>query len=190
MSSVRDATSFQLPGGQVYLRVLQPGDLHRLHRWHNDASLYEHLTGAFRPVALADEQAWLDRARRPSDTARNFAVCVARDDRHVGVGYLREIDRAASTADLHCFIGDAAERGKGYGRGTVEALMGYARAVLELDRLRLEVLAENEVAIALYRSCGFKVEAGSARTVGKRDRPVEIVVMRAELRGLEALARG
>jgi RimJ/RimL family protein N-acetyltransferase len=47
-------------------------------------------------------------------------------------------------------------RGTGYGRMTIQALRGLKE--LDVDRARLRVYAENQPAIGLYESLGFKVE--------------------------------
>ena len=56
------------------------------------------------------------------------------------------------------FIGDPAGRGRGYGMEAVRLLVEFAFAELNLDRLDLEVLADNWPAICAYQKAGFKPE--------------------------------
>ncbi|MCC5310582.1 GNAT family N-acetyltransferase, partial [Staphylococcus aureus] len=45
---------------------------------------------------------------------------------------------------------------QGHGRAACEALFSYARQTLNLRKITLEVLADNERAIQLYQKLGFR----------------------------------
>lgn len=73
----------------------------------------------------------------------------------VGVG-VDESDE--QTAWIHHFLIDERSQGRGYGRGAMRAIGAWLRAEHPtVSLVGLNVLAENEVAFALYASLGFEV---------------------------------
>jgi len=161
----------------VFLRALEMADLDRTLRWHNDPVLYETLGGAFRPVSRAVEREWLRRKRAPTAQEINLAVCAAKGRRHVGNIYLRNLDWVARYGELHLFIGDRSDRGKGYGRSAVRQMADLAFRTLGLRRLYLRVLADNAAAIKTYEKCGFVVEGRLRRHAFKGGRFKDMLVM-------------
>jgi RimJ/RimL family protein N-acetyltransferase len=142
----------------VYLRPLEPGDLERIHAWHNSEELYRSLIGQYRPCSLDTVREWLAQRCKPNERERSFAICRSSDSLHIGNIYLKDIDRSIGGAELHIFIGDPDQRGHGFGTAAVELLAHYAADELHLQRLYLQVLKENLAAIRVYQSCGFSVE--------------------------------
>ena len=61
--------------------------------------------------------------------------------------YFREIDWVHRRAELHLFVGDDSERGKGYGSNALRLAVGYAVSTLGIHRVWLQVLSENHGAI-------------------------------------------
>lgn len=93
------------------------------------------------------EASWLDELR---GTDRRVLV-----DR--GDGELRgaaTFQLVAGTADLHRVVVAPAHRGRGIGRGLVEAGIAWA-AERRAHRVLLEVEHDNAAALALYRGLGF-----------------------------------
>ena len=177
----------------VYLRPLEAGDAPKLHRWHNDPDLYRSLLGEPNYPELEAVERWIaSKGGAPSDQL-NLAVCVSADDRYIGNAYLRDIDRHAGHAELHLFIGDRAERSRGYGAAAVRQLLARAFGDLGLRRVFLHVLADNAAAIRVYEKCGFEVEGRLRRHTRKGGELKDVLVMgalAATERGTNALARG
>ncbi len=142
----------------VYLRSLESGDLDRIHKWHNDAALYESLTGTFRYVSYTTVAEWLRNKQAYSMEQANLAICLTNSSEHIGNIYLRDIDWIARHGELAIFIGESGQRCKGYGRAAVRVLIKHAFQDMGLRRLYLFVLADNSRAIRTYESCGFVVE--------------------------------
>lgn len=142
----------------VFLRALDDSDLDRMHRWHNDPSLYETLVGTFRFVSRAAESEWLRQRANYTAQEVNLAICVRETGEHVGGICLRKIDWVARNASLNVFIGEKTHRGKGYGGSSIRQLLRHAFLDLGLNRIYLQVLASNTTAIHLYENCGFARE--------------------------------
>ena len=142
----------------VFLRALDEGDLDRTLRWHNDPALYSTMGEAFRFVSKTAEAEWLGRKSRYAPNEVNLAICLRGEAEHIGNAYLREIDWVSRKAILHIFIGSKKQRGKGYGKQAVQQLLQHAFLDLNLNRVELEVLADNAPAIRIYEQSGFVAE--------------------------------
>jgi RimJ/RimL family protein N-acetyltransferase len=161
----------------IYLRALEASDLERCHTWHNDRNLYDMLVGPFRFVSKQAEQAWLDRRTAFSSNEVNLAICLKKSDEHIGNIYLREIDWISRCARLEIFIGDREERSKGYGQSAIRQLLTCAFRDLGLNRIYLQVLADNCAAINVYEKCGFSIEGRLKNHVFKQGGWKDLIVM-------------
>jgi len=161
----------------IFLRALEHGDLDRIHLWHNDRALYETLAGTFRYVSRVVEEDWLRSAQTSSPYQINLAICLVSTAQHIGNIYLRDIDWVARRAELHIFIGDPQQRGKGNGRAAVRLLLDYAFRDLGLHRIYLFVLADNQPAIRAYIACGLRQEGVLRNHAYKAGRFVDVIVM-------------
>lgn len=165
------------PAGLVALRPLEPSDLERTLKWHNDPKLYENLEGTFRPVSRQAEAEWLQRVSGWAADALNWAICVTENGQHIGNIYLKNIDWVSRHGELHIFLGEEAQRGKGYGAAAVRLLVGYATGQLGLRRIHLQVLSDNIRAIRVYEKCGFVKEGLLKEHVFKQGAFKDLVLM-------------
>jgi RimJ/RimL family protein N-acetyltransferase len=164
-----------IEGDRVRLRALRPEDYPRLTEFKNDVE-FELLGGGDppRPRTLAIVTEFFDeRARDKSGV--NFAIEV--DGVFIGDCGLFHLDRLAGTAELGIGIGDRDYLGKGYGRETVTLLAGYGFRLLNLRKIWLETLANNERAIRSYRAVGFVEEGRQREHVWSDGRYVDLVLM-------------
>jgi RimJ/RimL family protein N-acetyltransferase len=136
----------------VTIRPLEESDARTSVAWRNDPSLWT-LTRSRpdREILLADEQAWIKRVIADS-SSRRFAIVA--DGVYVGNVYLTDVDDR--TAEYHIFIGNRKYHGRGVARRASEEILRYAREILRLDAVRLEVHRQNHPAVSLYRSLGFE----------------------------------
>jgi RimJ/RimL family protein N-acetyltransferase len=162
---------------KVELRALEPADIKRTLRWHNDPALYETLGNTFQHVSRRTEEEWLRCKSVLSSSELNLAICLARGGRHIGNLYLRDVDWVARRGEIHLFIGDPRDRGRGYGADALRQMITHAFGTLGLARLFLFVRADNRPAVRLYRRCGFEVEGRLRRHIFKRGRFKDVLVM-------------
>jgi RimJ/RimL family protein N-acetyltransferase len=150
-----------LRGERVVLRPLQAEDLDRLvelledldvaHRVSNDPPL---------PWSRARWEAELEKwTTEEDDTRARFAIEV--DGELVGDCELWGIDHYRGLCNLGIALGRA-HWGQGLGQDAVRTLVGYAFRFLNMRRVSLEVLADDERAVGAYRKVGF-VEEGRLR---------------------------
>jgi RimJ/RimL family protein N-acetyltransferase len=162
---------------QVFLRSLEEADLERTHLWHNDPELYSSLINPFRFVSKTAELEWLRRKAGYSGSEVNCAICLRTNGEHIGNISLAEIDWVSRKAELGIFIGSSAHHGKGYGKEAVRQLLSYAFFDLNLNRVSLEVLADNAAAIKSYEKCGFTVEGRLKGHVFKKGAYKDVLLM-------------
>lgn len=182
----------------VRLRPLALDDLDRIHAWHNDASLYETLTGTCRHPGRDVVRRWLEERIAATD-AMSFAIGLvpgtpasdhvacsdgittdSADERHIGNLYLGSIGETSTgtrEAEFEMFLGSSQDRGRGIGRRAAALALTFAFETLELDAIVLHVLADNEPAIRVYRACGF-VEVGDLHATTDDAGKAKVVTMR------------
>lgn len=191
MSPPTDPRRQSVRGELVYLRPLEPGDAETVHRWYEDGD-FRRLMGDL-PLSLAARRAGYARSAEDFDPTTTdvfrFIICRLEDGLPIGRTDLFAIDRTNGSAAFGIGIGDRTARGHGYGSDAVNALVDFAFGELRLERVWLSTDAENRVAQATYRRCGFVEEARRRRAFMDRGRSIDEVRM-SLLRGeWEALPR-
>lgn len=87
-----------------------------------------------------------------SDDERHWIV-VAENDQAVGYVILMHVQDADDNLHLKRIV--IAEKGRGYGRATLEAVLAIAFGDLQAHRVWLDVMTHNRRARHLYESVGF-----------------------------------
>jgi RimJ/RimL family protein N-acetyltransferase len=146
-----------LQGDRVVLRAIEREDVPAL------ADLWRDLETATRrsnypplPRNRAEAEARFDRdAKDPPHDEAWFAVEAGGNV--IGQCGLHHIDHYAG----HCGLGIALRRdrwGQGYGQDAVRTLVHYAFRDLNLRKVWLECMADDERAVGAYRKAGFEEE--------------------------------
>ncbi len=146
-------------GRLVYLRPGERTDIPIFVRWLTDARTTEYL--ALRsPIGHAMEERWFDGMLDQHGRDRwFFVICRLGDDRAVGSIDLHAIDLQNGSAGLGILIGDPADTSQGYGSDAIAALLDFGFGELRLERIWLDVYADNGRARHVYERLGFVHEA-------------------------------
>lgn len=164
---------YALEGG-YRLRKPELTDIDALHRFKNDPSVAALLTGTSTGWSRPDLQRWVEAHCTASDEA--LWVIADSEDRaigHVGLYKIHLVHRSAEFA----IVLDRSTWGKGIGVRATRAMVDYGFDELNLERIELQVLADNERAIAVYRKFGFREEGLLRRAVFKGGRFHDVLVM-------------
>lgn len=195
--------------GVVTLSPFERGDLPTVLAWVNDFELCRAIDRVL-PVTQLEHEKWYEALILRPD-AVTFAIrqtrarAAARDPIRaraaargqvrarpvargpagaglLGLCGLKDMHRRHRRAELWIYIGDAARRGQGLGRRSVQLLARYGFDQLNLHRIYLYVPAYNEAAQRTYQACGFH-EEGRDRDAIYIDGQYQDVVRMGLLRG-------
>jgi diamine N-acetyltransferase len=124
-------------------------------RWLNDFGTLRTLFIPPRPLTMEEETAWYEGAATDS-AAAHFTVYETASWRPIGNSQWRGIDFRNRTAEMAIFIGDAADRGKGYGTEATRLMLDYAFTALGLHSAMLTSYAFNLAGQRAYEKAGFR----------------------------------
>ncbi len=160
-----------IAGRVIVLRPVEDADVPLIHRWMNDPDVWRGMDYE-RPFSLADVREDVARSR---EEGQPFTIVAGdRPIGRIGLNRFRTRDRIAS---MYLYIGEPDCWGKGFGRDAAAALLGYAFDRLDLARVELWALGDNEAAAATYRACGFVEDARLPERSFKDGAWVDRVVM-------------
>lgn len=150
-------------GESVALGPLHRGVLPLLERWENNLRSVELGGGDPGPVS-ADMIAagWEPLLRGERADWLGFAIYALPDLRLIGHANLRDFNNTHGTAEFGITLGDAGERGKGYGTEAARLLLDFAFRRLNVWNVWLDTAAYNYPAIRAYEKAGFR-EIGRRR---------------------------
>lgn len=163
-----------LPGDTIYLTRFDNANAEQARLWLNDPAVNEWLLSGQLPVSEAAEAAFyaLTESEWNAGTAYRLEIHVAEDDRFIGICGLDSVDRIHRHAEVGIFIGSIEDQNRGFGRDAIVTLLRFGFDRIGLHRIAIMANAENERAVHLYGSIGFK-EVGRER---------EVVFMRGRFR--------
>jgi RimJ/RimL family protein N-acetyltransferase len=150
-----------LRGDRVLLRPIEKADLPRLWELLGDFEVQVLASsGPVLPTSLAEFEVFLDeRARDQHGDWAPFAIEVHGEV--IGQCDLHKIDHFSQICELGIMVGREYWR-KGFGQDACRTLLDYAFEHLNMNRVGLFVLADDQRAVGAYRKAGF-VEEGRLR---------------------------
>lgn len=152
-----------LRGEKIVLGPIMPADFQALFRWGDDIEAAR-LNEPYRPaVWRSQEELWFQVGRDPSRVF--FSIRRAETNAIVGYVQITAIDPVHRSATMGLRIGEAADRGQGYGREALSLAITYCWNHLNLSRIGLAVFATNDGAQRLYTSFGFQTEGRLRRAL-------------------------
>lgn len=159
---------------KVYLRPITAADTAKVVNWRNKDFVRKNFIYQ-EPFTEEGHRAWL-REQVETGHVAQFIICVGdadgsgnarlqsadameieRDDREIGSVYLRDIDREAGTAEYGVFIGEEDALGRGYGTVAAKLALAYGFTTLQLQKIFLRLLENNEGARRSYVKAGFRM---------------------------------
>lgn len=161
------------------LRRPEPSDAESLYILKNDPEINSRLGAFSTGMSRADIGDWIERHRHRT----NEVLFVVEDSASEVVGHvgLYDIDFRSRRAEFGIMLGARRSWGQGIGTRCTSFMLDYAFDRLNLDRVHLQVLADNVRARRLYERLGF-IEEGRLRSHEFRDGKVLDVILMGILR--------
>lgn len=142
-----------LDGQRVLLRPWCDDDLDFFGCLRNDIETQLMLLAEPKPSPPSKVRRWLEERSACADGAF-FAVASKAEGRAVGFIEIRQIRTRDAWGQLGLCV-DPSLRGQGIGAEALELIEAYARRVLMLRKIVLEVAGSNVGALRLYTKCGY-----------------------------------
>jgi len=124
-------------------------------QWLNDPEVAWNVYGEFEPRQLEGVRAWLEGFRTDPAT-RLWLISRVDEARPIGLVALSEIDDATRSAEFRTLIGEARDRGQGFGQESSEVVLRQGFEDLGLHEIHLVVYGYNAAGIRLYERLGFR----------------------------------
>ena len=140
----------------LYLRELAETDLDRTWEWLHRPDIYTKI-GVQVPFSKEQQKQWFARLKE-DNTKMVFAVCLLKNDAHIGNVSLDMIDLRHKNARLSIFIADNDTRGKGLGTEALFLLEEYAFKKLNLHKIWCKTDANDLKVLEFYKKLGFEQE--------------------------------
>ncbi len=170
------ATCSPYEGALVRLRAREPEDEQEVFRWMSDPDVvlwnlvrYPRSRAAVRDRIAAGADIGYAHAR--------FAVETIAEKTLIGDMAIHVEEPESRCGWLAITLGNPEFRNKGYGTDAVRTLCRFGFQMMNLQRLELEVLAENERAVRAYEKVGFLHEGRRRRAVYTHGRYLDLIVM-------------
>ncbi|HVX29328.1 MAG TPA: GNAT family protein [Nitrolancea sp.] len=155
------APHFTIVGERVALGPLRSDLIEEHLRWGNDWATYRFLDHIHGPATREHVVNWLREATSGA-LPYEFLIYERESRQAIGSTGLRDVDVRHGTAEFTIGIGEAEQRGKGFGTEATRLMLDYAFNALGLHNVMLRVMAFNPTAIHVYHTVGFR-EIGRRR---------------------------
>jgi RimJ/RimL family protein N-acetyltransferase len=164
-----------LKSERIALAPLRPDDVPALLAWINDREQVL-FNAPYRPVPEGQHRAWFESIQQRPDVVI-FGIRLLETDQLIGSCQLHSIQPVHRHAELQIRLGEAAQRGRGYGTEATRLLLAFAFKDLNLRRVFLHVFSTNLPALRMYTKVGFRQEGVLRKAAYIDGQEVDVVVM-------------
>jgi ribosomal-protein-alanine N-acetyltransferase len=168
-----------LIGNKICLGPILQADGVIIFRWRNSPDVML-MDGMYSPISQANFDDWFTAiGKEPSRIV--FSIRKPGSLEFLGYVQISDIHPVFRSAEIGIMIGDAANRGKGYGPDALRLCMDFCWNELNLQRLSLKIIGDNPRAVRAYEKAGFEHE-GVLRQSTYRDGGFRDTTLMARLR--------
>jgi len=145
---------------KILIRQLELGDEKLLHKWRNNEE--GNLYCGFRYGFLLSEESFRLKVKQQVENTdvfpieKIFIILKKEDLKPIGDISYRNWDKRNRSAEFGLEIGELNERGKGFGYEVLSYFIEFMFNHLNLNRIELNTLIDNERSIKLYKKLGFQ----------------------------------
>jgi diamine N-acetyltransferase len=137
------------------LRRLQEKDAPYMFEWMKDCRVNRYFRFVPDDITMKSVIEFISYSNEKSNSY-NFAI-TDDEDIYLGTVSLKNVDMVSKNGEYAIALRICAQ-GKGAGKFATQSILSFAFNELQLERVYLNVLSDNEHAIAFYKKCGFIYE--------------------------------
>lgn len=139
------------------LRAMEPEDLPFFVRWLNDEVVSMYLGRVSIPMSLKQEEAWFEAMLQKPSREQPLCIEIKEEEtwKLIGNTAFFDFDDISRVAEVGILIGDRNYLGKGWGTKAMKMMLQFGFERLNLNRVRLRVVEENQRAFTSYLKSGF-----------------------------------
>jgi len=141
---------------KIKLRSITENDSPKLFKWVNDPELIG-FTNYFKPVSEVEHKNWFNSIFEKKDQVL-FGIEDEEKELLIGTCGLFQLDFISRKAELRIKLGDKNYWGSGAGTEAVKLLIKYGFENLNMNRIWLKVMEDNQRASKSYEKVGFIIE--------------------------------
>ncbi|MCK9257261.1 MAG: GNAT family N-acetyltransferase [Sulfurospirillaceae bacterium] len=158
----------------IVLRELELDDLKIINLWRNKKELVDRLVTNFRFINYETDRLWFDSYMK--NRANSIRLAILKDEVLIGTVNLLKIDPVNQKAELSIQI-SSEHQGKGIGTKVIKMVLEHAFFNINLNKIYLTVLIDNQNAIKLYDRCGFSIEGTLKSEIYKNGKFKDLYIM-------------
>lgn len=161
----------------INLREIKRNDVNEINRWRNDKKLVDFLGTNFRFINEEVDEKWYEYYLSSRSNNVRLSICDTDSNKILGVIYLLQIDWVNRSCEYAIQLGETSSHGRGIGYLATTKILEHAFYDLNLNRVYLTVLENNERAIRLYKKIGFVEEGKHRKAVFKNGSYIDLTQM-------------
>ncbi|TDU40579.1 diamine N-acetyltransferase [Gelidibacter sediminis] len=146
-----------LKGAHIYLRALEPEDIHFLYAIENDEHLWE-LSSTQIPYSRYILEQYLENSHRDLYEVKQLRLVISNyQHKAIGLIDLFDFDFQNSHAGVGILIREPGDRRQGFGKEALQLLVNYSFNHLNLHQLYCNITEGNQASMNLFTNQGFEV---------------------------------
>ena len=164
-----------LSAQSVSLMPILREDAGFIFKWRNSYEIMS-LDGFYRPMSQICFDEWFEQIGK-SSLQVVFSIRKNPNLEFIGYVEIKNIHPSFRTAEISIVIGDQDQQGKGHGSQALDLCLKFCWSELNLNRLYLLVMADNQRALSCYTRVGFVKEGTLRQAVYRNGAYVDGILM-------------
>jgi diamine N-acetyltransferase len=163
---------------RLRLRAMERTDIPRFVEWLNDPEVTPGISIIY-PMGSEDESRWFDGVMQTPLELHPLVIEIkdGKDWKPIGNCGFHNLDWRNASGEVGIFIGDKSQWNKGFGGEALHLLMKVGFETMNLHRIWLRVMADNERAVRCYEKLGYIHEGKFRDGEYHRGHYVDMLVM-------------